>query len=83
MSQKLLADYAAIVVCKRHPVGRFLGMSRSRILERTFSLRFLGVILRVFRLEVFTYIVYITNQFQTTIAHGVGGVKCVNRGDCE
>jgi hypothetical protein len=44
---------------------------------------FLGVILKVFRLEVFIYNVYITNQFQTTIPHGVGGVKCVNRGDCE
>ncbi len=31
---------------------------------------FLGIILRVFRLEVSVYNVYITNQFQTTFAQG-------------
>jgi hypothetical protein len=37
-------------------------------------LRFLGIILRVLRLEVSGYNVYITNQFQTTYAQGgVGG----------
>jgi hypothetical protein len=41
---------------------------RSRIYERTVSLMFLGIILRVFRLEVSVYNVYITNQFQTTFA---------------
>ena len=40
-------------------------MSCSRIHERTISLRFLGsIILRVLRLEVSQYNVYITNQFQ-------------------
>jgi hypothetical protein len=34
---------------------------RSRIHERTISMRFLGIALRVLRLEV-----YITNQFQTS-----------------
>jgi hypothetical protein len=50
---------------------------RSRIHERTISLRFLGIILRVLRLEVSIYNVYITNQFQTTFAQwgGGGGVK--------
>jgi hypothetical protein len=38
--------------------------------ERTISLRFLGIVLRVFRLEVFVYKVYITNQFQTIFAQG-------------
>jgi hypothetical protein len=38
------------------------------------SLRFLGIILRVFRLEVSVYNFYITNQFQTTFAQGGGGV---------
>jgi hypothetical protein len=38
----------------------------SRIHERTKSLRFLGIIVRV-------YYVYITNQFQTTFARGGGG----------
>jgi hypothetical protein len=41
---------------------------RSRIHERTISLEFLGIILSVLRLEVFIYNVYITNQFQTTLA---------------
>ncbi len=45
----------------------------SRIHERTFSLRFLGIILRVLRLEVSVYNVYISNQFQTTFAQGGGG----------
>jgi hypothetical protein len=36
-------------------------------------LRFLGIILRVLRLEVSVYNVYITNPFQTTVAQGGGG----------
>ncbi len=37
-------------------------------------LQFLGIILRVLRLEVSVYNVYITNQFQTTFAQvGEGG----------
>jgi hypothetical protein len=57
-----------------------------RIHERTISLRFPGIILRVLRLEVSLYIVYITNQFQTTFAKGRGArgeVKSVSRGNCE
>ncbi len=39
--------------------------------ERTISLGFLGIILRVLRLEVFVYkVYYITNQFQTIFAQG-------------
>jgi hypothetical protein len=34
-------------------------------------------------LEVSAYNIYITNQFQTTFAHGVRGVKSVSRGDSE
>ncbi len=45
----------------------------SRIHECTFLLRFLGIILKVFRLEVFVYNVHITNQFQTTFAQRGGG----------
>ncbi len=45
---------------------------RSWIHERTISLRFLDIILRVLTLEVSIYNVYITNQFQTTVAQGVG-----------
>ncbi len=48
-----------------------------RIHERTISLRFLGIILRVLRLEV-----YMTNQFQTTFAQGEGwavGLKSFRR----
>ncbi len=48
--------------------------TRSRIHERTISLRFLGIILRVLRREVSIYHVYITNQIQATFAF---------RGDCE
>jgi hypothetical protein len=45
---------------------------------------FLGIILRVLRLEVSIYNVYITNQFQTPFAQGGVnvGVKSVSRGDC-
>jgi len=46
-------------------------------------MRLLGVILRVLRLEVSVYNVYITNQLQTTFAQRGGGVKSVSRGDCE
>jgi hypothetical protein len=42
--------------------------NRSRIHERTISVRFLGIILRFLRFEVSVYKVYITNQFQTTFA---------------
>jgi hypothetical protein len=47
--------------------------NRSRIHERTISARFLGIILRVLRLEVSVYKVYIANQFQTTFAQEGGG----------
>jgi hypothetical protein len=46
-------------------------------------MRFLGIILRVLRLEVSVYNIYITNQFQPTFARGEGEVKSVCRGDCE
>jgi hypothetical protein len=47
---------------------------RRRIHELTISLRFLGIILRVLRLEVSVYNVYITNQFQITFNQvGEGG----------
>ncbi len=54
--------------------------TRSRIHERTISLRFLGIILRVLSLEVFVYNVYNTNQFQPTLLGGWGGEgKSVSR----
>jgi hypothetical protein len=56
--------------------------SGSIIHKGTISLRFLGIILRVLRLEVSVYNVNITNEFQTTIAKGEGG-KIRSRGDCE
>jgi hypothetical protein len=45
---------------------------KSRIHERTISLSFLGIILRVLRLEVSVNNVYSINQFQTTFAGGGG-----------
>ncbi len=48
-------------------------LPRSRIHERTISLRFVGIILGVLRLEVSVYNVYITKQFQTTFAFFSGG----------
>jgi hypothetical protein len=47
--------------------------NRSQIHERTILLRFLGIILRVLRLEASVHNVYITNQFQTTFVQGRGG----------
>jgi hypothetical protein len=41
----------------------------------SWTLRFPGITLRVLRLEVSLYNVYITNQFQTTFAQRGGGVK--------
>ncbi len=58
-------------------------VSRSQIHGRTVSLRFLGIILRVLRLEVSSYNVYITNQFQTTFAQVGRGVKSISKGVCE
>jgi hypothetical protein len=48
-------------------------MVRSQIHERAILMRFLAIILRVLRIEVSVYSVYITNQFQTTFARGGGG----------
>ncbi len=54
-------------------LGTFV--SRSRIHERTTSLGFLDIILRVLMLDVSVHNVYIANQFQTTFFFGGGGVK--------
>ncbi len=53
------------------------GFHRSQIHERTTSLRILGIIFRVLRLEVSVYDVNITNQIQTTFVPGGGGIKSV------
>ncbi len=56
----------------------------AEFMNRTILLRFLGIILRVDRLEVSVYNVYITNQFQTTfLLKGGEGVKSLSRGDYE
>ncbi len=54
-------------------LDRFLAEYRSRFHERTVSLRFLDIILRVLRPEVSMYNANIINQFQTTFAGGGGG----------
>ncbi len=66
-------------------MGRRDKATRSRIHERTISVRFLGIILKVLRHEVSVYNVFIINQLQTTLLlrGGGGGVKSVSRGDCE
>jgi hypothetical protein len=51
-------------------------------LERTISVRFLGIFLRVLRLEVCLYNVYITNQFQATFDQRRGS-KSLSRDNCE
>jgi hypothetical protein len=54
---------------------------RSRIHERTISLRFLGIILRVLRLQVSAYSVYCTLQIQNSLNPlllGGGGIPLVD-----
>jgi hypothetical protein len=46
---------------------------RSRIHERTISLWVVGIVLRVFRLEVSVHNVPISKKFRTTFAGGGGG----------
>ncbi len=50
-------------------------LSRSRIHERTISLRFLGLILRVLRLEVSINNVTLQTSFKPLCSRGEGGVK--------
>jgi hypothetical protein len=58
--------------------------SRSRIHERTISMRFLGIILRVLRLDVSVDNVYIKNQFKSNFcSREREELKSVSRGDCE
>jgi hypothetical protein len=45
----------------------------NQIHEQTIPLRFLGIILRVLRLEVSVYNFFITNQIQTSFTPGGGG----------
>jgi hypothetical protein len=53
--------------------------SRNLIHECKITLRFLGILLRVVKLEVSKQNVYITNQFQTTFVQwGVGGGEGLN-----
>ncbi len=47
--------------------------ARSRIHDHAISLRFLGIILKVLRLEVSVCNVYMTNKFQNTFAWEGGG----------
>ncbi len=54
--------------------------NRSRIHDRKISLTFLGTILRVLRLEISVYNVYIQTSFKPLLLKG-GGDKI--RGDCE
>ncbi len=62
-------------LCLDMRAARFCTQYRSRIRELTISLRFLGIILRVLRLEVSVFNVYITNQFQPTFAGGKYSIR--------
>ena len=59
-----------------HPVlavkSRYAPANRSRIREHTVSLRFLGIILRVLRLEFSVYIVYIKKTSTHFCSRGRG-----------
>jgi hypothetical protein len=64
------------------------GVSGSRIHEHTIStfhnfIGLLGIILRVLRVEVSIYNVYITNKFKPLLLKGRLGVKTFCRSDCE
>ncbi len=56
---------------------------RSRIHERTISLRFLGIILRVHSFEVSVYNVYNTKRYNLKGDGGGGGRIPAIRGDCD
>jgi hypothetical protein len=55
--------------------------ARSRIHERPVSLRFLGIILKVLRLEVSVYNVGIKTSFRPLLLKGWG--ESVSRSDCD
>jgi hypothetical protein len=57
--------------------------TEAEFMNGTISLKFLGIIWSVLRLEVSVYNVYITNQFQATFSQGGRGVKSLSRGDCD
>ncbi len=67
--------YSQTLVYKKYINNLVYEFPRSRIHERTVTSKFLGIILRVLRLEVSAYRVYITNQFQSTFAQGEEGSK--------
>ncbi len=68
------------IICKINP--RKARQNRSRIHEGTFSLRFLSIILIVFRREASVYNVYtIQTSIKTLAQRGAGGVKSVSRVD--
>ncbi len=78
---------SVIVLCFL-PFPALLHLLRSRIHERTILLRFLGIFLRVLRLEVSVYMqcLHYKPGFKTLQPGGwggEGGVKSVSRGDCE
>ncbi len=66
--------------CWRHSLGGKLTrvswqlyMYEAEFMKVTISSRFLDLIVRVLRLEVSIYNVYISDQLQTTFARGGGG----------
>jgi hypothetical protein len=69
--------FVSLLVLRIRATGRVSSkhwnLSGTRIHGCTISLRFLGIIMIVLRLEVFVHNVYITNQFQTSFAQEGGG----------
>ncbi len=72
-------SWILLIICtnQNRKIFTFLYAVSREVHEHTISLRFLGIILRVFRLEVSASNVYIANQFQATFFLGWRGVKSV------
>jgi hypothetical protein len=75
-----ISDFALILYCyfiiaciNWHWLKLTQYSTETEFIERTVSLRFLGIILSALRLEVSVYNVYITNPFESTFARGGGG----------
>ncbi len=79
----LLFDSLRLILYLQCIVCINVSLSWSRINERTISLRFLGIILRVVRLEVPYTMFTLHASFSPLLLKGWGEKKPFSRGDCE